>query len=80
MTHSLYEVRQSVAENVVKMKQRLGVQGSEQTAPSVAMETDAMVATLKGEGTKVVQEENAQLNKMVHTRLLLGESGHVVYM
>ena len=77
MTHSLYEVRQSVAENVVKMKQRLGLQGSEQTPPSG---NDAMVTALKGESTKVIQEENAQLNKMVHIKLWFGESGLVICM
>ena len=62
MTHSLYEVRQLVAENVVKMKEKLRLQGGEQGTSSVAM-----VTALKGEGTKVIQDENAQLNKMVHT-------------
>ena len=61
MTHSLYEVRQLVAENVVKVKEKLRVQGAEEGTPSVAM-----VTALKGEGSKVIQDENAQLNKMVH--------------
>ena len=62
MTQSLHEVRQLVAENMVKMKEKLRVQGAEEGTPSVAM-----VTALKGEGTKVIQDENAQLNKMVHT-------------
>ena len=47
---------------MVKMKEKLRVQGAEEGTPSVAM-----VTALKGEGTKVIQDENAQLNKMVHT-------------
>lgn len=52
-------VRQSVAENVKKMKEKLGTEGG-LTEDNVAMETK-----LKAEGMKDIQQENAELSKLV---------------
>ncbi len=59
VTRSLYVVRQSVAENVKKMKEKLGTEGG-LTEDNVAMETK-----LKAEGMKDIQQENAELSKLV---------------
>ena len=61
VTSSVYEVRQSVAENVSKMKEKLSLQDSEDSAEEV----NTIATTLKAEGMKDIQVENAQLNKMV---------------
>lgn len=61
MTRCVYDVRQSVAESVEKLKVKLGVKEREiepktgQSTPSVS----------KAEGIRAIQNENAELNKMV---------------
>ena len=73
VTRSLQEVRQSVAEGVKKMKEK-AIQGS----GDVAMVTDgvcphdvAMVTQLKNEGLKDIQQENAELSKLVCLHMTL---------
>ena len=79
MTKSLHEVRQSVAESVTKMKEKLGLQDqivamttNGKAVGDKAMETDAntMVTALKAEGMSDIQQENAELSKMVSTFFL----------
>ena len=76
VTKSLHEVRQSVAENVTKVKEKLGLQdqaaamttdGKTTGAKTVATDTTTMVTALKAEGMKDIQQENAELSKMVWT-------------
>ena len=75
VTHSLYEVRQSVADSVTKMKEKLGLQeNGATTVRNGSAKTDvAMVTSLKAEGMQDIQEENADLSKMVtwHCRCTL---------
>ncbi len=54
---SLHEVRQAVAGNVGKMREKLGLQASDSM---VAMDT-----SLQGNGLRDVQDENSELNRMV---------------
>ena len=76
MTKSLHEVRQSVAESVAKMKEKLGL--NDQTVATTtngkttATDTDTMVTALKAEGAKDIQEENSELGKMVNFDLIAG--------
>ena len=70
VTNSLYEVRQSVADNVTKMKEKLGLQGDgtvAMTTRSDSAKSDdvTMETSLKAEGLQDIQEENADLSKMV---------------
>ena len=74
VTHSLHEVRQSVAESVSKMKEKLGLQqeqtipmttGGQTTTKTKAIDTNTMVSALKAEGMKDIQQENSELSKMV---------------
>ena len=78
ISKSLHEVRQSVAESVTKLKEKLGLQdqviamttsnGKSPGDKSMAMDADAMVTALKAEGVKDIQQENAELSKMVRTK------------
>ncbi len=67
MTRSLYEVRQSVAESVKKMKEKLEIHGGDVTIGTDGAVADdiAMVTRLKAEGVKDIQQENAELSKLV---------------
>ena len=67
MTRSLYEVRQSVAESVKKMKEKLEIHGGDVTIATDGAVADdiAMVTRLKAEGVKDIQQENAELSKLV---------------
>ena len=72
MTKSLHEVRQSVAEGVAKMKEKLGLNVNDQTVANsasgktVATDTNATITALKAEGMKDIQEENSELSKTVN--------------
>ena len=80
MTKSLHEVRQSVAESVTKMKEKLGLQdqmvatttanGKATGDKAVATDADTMVTALKAEGMMGIQQENAELSKMVIIKIL----------
>ena len=70
VTKSVHEVRQSVAESVKKMKEKLGLQQDHMVAMTTgtktkASDTNTMVTALKAEGMKDIQQENADLSKMV---------------
>ena len=66
VTQSLQEVRESTAESVAKMKEKLANQHGNPTGGVVAMGTDTMVTPLDAGGVMDIQEENAILNKMVY--------------
>ena len=78
ISKSLHEVRQSVAESVTKLKEKLGLQdqvvamttsnGKSPGDKAMATDADAMVTALKAEGVKDIQQENAELSKMVRTK------------
>ena len=59
VTASLHEVRQMVAENVGKMRERLGIK-----TPSSSIDS------LRDDSLRDIQEENAQLNKMVYVHTI----------
>ena len=89
MSRSLHEVRQSVAESVTKLKEKLGLQDQvvAMTTPNgkatgdkaMATGADTMVTALKAEGMKDIQQENAELSKMVRIKVVLFSS-HMTFM
>lgn len=81
VSKSLHEVRQSVADSVTKLKEKLGLQEQvdAKTTPNgkatgdkaMARDADTMVTALKAEGVKDIQQENAELSKMVRVKWAL---------
>ena len=81
MTQNLHDVRQSVAESILKLKEKLGLKEKDPTPPAAAAATtpgpggggggaepsgsEDMVSVLKSEGIKAIQDDNADLNKQV---------------
>ncbi len=74
MTQNLHEVRQSVAENILRLKEKLSLKGRDLATTtgtvggSEAAGTEdraAAIDVLKSEGVKAIQDDNADLNKQV---------------
>ena len=75
MTQSLNEVRQSAAESVQKVKERLGLKEKEEPLVTPGNSLDRPAggagagagggASPKPEGIKAIQDENAELHKAV---------------
>lgn len=73
MTQSLCEVKQSAAESILKVKQKLGLvkrDGGHRRRSSARKQSEeksvaATEAMVKAEGIKALQDENAELNKIV---------------
>ena len=90
VSKSLHEVRQSVAESVTKLKEKLGLQdqvvatvtpnGKATGDNAMATDADTMVMALKAEGVKDIQQENAELSKMVRIKLMCYFNSHVTVM
>lgn len=82
ITQNLHEVRQSVAESILRLKERLGLKEKEPTTAAVAAaaaaggyeagSTDDGATVLKSEGVKAIQDDNADLNKQVCGWVCLG--------
>ena len=90
VSESLHEVRQSVAESVTKLKEKLGLQdqvvatvtpnGKATGDNAMATDADTMVMALKAEGVKDIQQENAELSKMVRIKSMRYFNSHVTVM
>lgn len=66
MTQSLCEVKQSVAENVQKVKERLGLKEKKtESKGSVRSSEDKFSTSMKPDAIKAIQDENADLIKSV---------------
>ena len=80
MTQSLCEVKLSVAENMQKVKERLGLKDKE-TDPkgtSVRSSEDKVSPLLKPDAIKAIQDENADLIKSVSALRVWSPNRHAI--